>query len=161
MIINNVETVVFENKVVYTRLFDAPVELLFEAWSQAEHLAQWWGPDGYTVTTKNFEFEEGGIWEFVMHGPEGEDFPNRIRFTEIEPGYLIRYQTDGETDNAGDVHFTTVVTFEAVDGGTRLKMEMELPTAEDLQRVDREYNAIEGGKQHLGNLAVYLDRCKG
>lgn len=161
MEINNVEAVVFENKVVYTRLFDAPIELVYEAWSQVEHLEQWWGPDGFTVTTEQFEFVEGGRWTFTMHGSDGEDFPNRIQFLEIDPGRLIRFRTDGETDNAGYVEFTTTVTFEAIDGGTWLKMEQVLPTAEDLERVDREYHAIEGGKQHLGNLAKYLETRRG
>ncbi len=70
-------------EIVTTRLFDAPPERVFEAWSRAEHLERWWGPRGFTTTTHAFDFRPGGTWKLTMHGPDGTDFPNRIVYDEI------------------------------------------------------------------------------
>ena len=66
--------------IVTTRLVDAPRDLVFEAWSDVEHLKHWWGPNGFTTTTSEFDFRPGGVWRFVMHGPDGTDYPNLIVF---------------------------------------------------------------------------------
>ena len=65
--------------------FDAPRELVFAAWTDPKHLSQWWGPNGFTTTTSSFDFRPGGIWRFVMHGPDGRDYQNRVTFDEIVP----------------------------------------------------------------------------
>ena len=69
--------------IIGTRVFDAPRDLVFSAFTDPKHLAQWWGPDGFTTTTSAFEFRPGGVWRFVMHGPDGRDYQNRITFDEI------------------------------------------------------------------------------
>ena len=66
-----------------SRLFDAPRSLVFEAWTDPKHLAHWWGPNGFSLTTHSFDFRAGGVWRFVMHGPDGRDYENRITFDEI------------------------------------------------------------------------------
>ncbi len=48
--------------------------------SDPKHLAQWWGPDGFTITTSSFDFRAGGVWRFVMHGPDGRDYQNRVTY---------------------------------------------------------------------------------
>ncbi|EQA46488.1 toxin-antitoxin system, toxin component domain protein [Leptospira broomii serovar Hurstbridge str. 5399] len=69
MIENNVEAIVEGNRVIYKRYFGIPIDLLFEVWSSQEHLSEWWGPDGFTLTTTRLDFSSGGVWEFIMHGP--------------------------------------------------------------------------------------------
>ena len=59
-----------------SRLFDAPRSLVFEAWTDPKHLAHWWGPNGFSLTTHSFDFRAGGVWRFVMHGPDGRDYQN-------------------------------------------------------------------------------------
>jgi uncharacterized protein YndB with AHSA1/START domain len=71
--------------IVGMREFDAPRDLVFAAWTDPEHLAQWWGPNGFTTTTMSFDLRPGGIWRFVMHGPDGRDYQNRITFEEVVP----------------------------------------------------------------------------
>ena len=78
--------------IVGTREFDAPRALVFSAWTDAKHLAQWWGPNGFTTTTYTFDFRPGGIWRFVMHGPDGRDYQNLITFEEIVPPERIVYR---------------------------------------------------------------------
>ncbi len=85
MIDRDVDTA--DREIVITRLIAAPPELVFEAWTDPEHLAAWWGPDGFTTTTTALDMRPGGVWRFVMHGPDGRDYENRITFEEIvRPG---------------------------------------------------------------------------
>jgi uncharacterized protein YndB with AHSA1/START domain len=69
--------------IIGSRLLHAPRELVFSAFTDPRHLAQWWGPNGFTTTTHSFEFRPGGVWRFVMHGPDGRDYQNRITYDEI------------------------------------------------------------------------------
>ena len=155
---NNVETIIEGSKVTYKRHFDVPVRLVFEAWSSQEHLEQWWGPDGFTVTTKSMNFSNGGVWDFVMHGPDGSDYKNKIQFTEIKKPHSIHYKHLGSGEDVGDVHFLSSIIFEEADGGTNLTMEQIFPSKEELERLANTYGVIEGGKQHLGNLGKYLEK---
>src|SRR4249919_3204771 len=105
--------------IIGTRVLDAPRELVFSVWTDPKHLAQWWGPNGFTTTTHTFDFRPGGIWRFVMHGPDGRDYQNRITFDEIVPLERIVYRHDG-ADDAEPVQFATTVTFEDLGNGQTL-----------------------------------------
>jgi uncharacterized protein YndB with AHSA1/START domain len=73
-----------------SREIAAPVEDVFAAIRDPERLARWWGPAGFTNTFEVFEFKPGGRWVFVMHGPDGRDYPNESLFAEIEaPGQVV------------------------------------------------------------------------
>ena len=72
-----------DREFVHTRLIDAPRERLYHAFAQPEHLATWWGPDGFSNTFETFDLRVGGHWRFVMHGPDGTDYPNEIVFREL------------------------------------------------------------------------------
>ena len=154
---NNVEAIVDGNKVTYKRHLDASIDLAFEAWTAHEHLSQWWGPDGFTVTTKSLEFSNGGIWDFIMHGPDGRDYKNRIQFVEIDEPHRIHYKHLGDGEGLEDVHFETKILFEKAGDGTNITMEQIFGSKQELERINKRYGAIEGGKQHLGNLAKYLE----
>jgi uncharacterized protein YndB with AHSA1/START domain len=69
--------------IIGTRVFDAPRDLVFEVWTDPKHLSQWWGPNGFTTTTGHFDMRPGGVWRFVMHGPDGRDYQNLITFEEV------------------------------------------------------------------------------
>jgi hypothetical protein len=72
-------------EIVITRVISAPREVVFEAFTEVRHLSRWWGPEGFTTTTRAFEFRVGGQWDFVMHGPDGTDYQEWISWTEIAP----------------------------------------------------------------------------
>ncbi|TGN07696.1 SRPBCC family protein [Leptospira bandrabouensis] len=158
MIKNNTETRIKDNQVTYKRYFDVDVDLLFEVWSKPEHLSEWWGPDGFTLTIKSLDFSNGGIWEFVMHGPDGHDYKNKIQFIEISKPHFILYQHLGDGEGDEDVNFQSRIVFEKAGEGTNLIMEQIFSDKQELERVNKKYGAIEGGKQHIGNLAKYLER---
>ena len=67
-----------DREVVVSRMIDAPRELVFEAFTEMRHLSRWWGPEGFSTTTRAFAFRVGGIWDFVMHGPDGTDYQEWI-----------------------------------------------------------------------------------
>src|SRR5205823_5513886 len=83
--------------------------------------AQWWGPDGFRTTTSAYECKPGGVWRFVMHGPDGRDYENRITFEVVEPPKRLVYRHGGG-DDVEPVQFRTTVTFEDLGGKTKLTM---------------------------------------
>ncbi|MBL8551416.1 MAG: SRPBCC domain-containing protein [Hyphomonadaceae bacterium] len=145
---------------IITRVIDAPRALVFEAWTDPRHLAEWWGPDGFTTTTHSFDMRKGGVWRFTMHGPDGRDYENRITFDEIVRPERISYRHDGaeDSDAVEDVQFHTVVTFEEGQGRTRVTLRAVFATAEMRDRVMREVGAEEGGHQTVGRLAAYVEK---
>lgn len=145
-----------ERSMTLSRLVHAPRERVWEAWTTPEHLGRWYGPDGFTITTKEMDFREGGTWRFVMHGPDGTDYPNDIVFTKIVKHERIEH--DHGDDGEGSIRFQAVITFEEQGGQTLVTLSNTFATAEELQRVVRDYGAIEGGKQTLGRLAVFVER---
>ncbi len=74
-----------DREIVISRVIDAPRELVFEAFTEVRHLSRWWGPEGFTTTTRSFEFRVGGAWDFVLRGPDGTDYEEWISWTEIAP----------------------------------------------------------------------------
>jgi uncharacterized protein YndB with AHSA1/START domain len=141
--------------IIGTRVFDAPRELVWTAWTDPKHLAQWWGPNGFSTTTSAFDMRPGGVWRFVMHGPDGRDYQNRITFDEIVRPELIVYRHSGGED-VEPVQFTQTVTFEDVGGKTRLTWRGVFPSAAERERVIKEYGADKGLVQTLSRLGEYL-----
>jgi uncharacterized protein YndB with AHSA1/START domain len=141
---------------VTTRVFDAPRELVFAAWTDPRHLTQWWGPNGFTTTTQAFDMRPGGVWRFVMHGPDGRDYENRITYDEIVKPERLVYRHGGGED-VEPVRFRVTVTFEDLGGKTRLTMRAVFPSAAERDRVVEEYGAAEGATQTLARLAGHLE----
>jgi|SRR5271168_104160 len=143
--------------ILTTRVYDAPRALVFEAFTDAKHLAQWWGPNGFTTTTHTIDVRPGGVWRFVMHGPDGTDYQNRITYDEVVKPERLVYRHGGTVD-VEPVQFHVTVTFEDLDGKTKLTMRMVFPSAAERDRVAEKYGAVEGAKQTLERLAGYLPK---
>lgn len=148
-----VSGVVGDREIVITRVVDAPRMRVWKAFTTADALAQWWGPAGFTITTRAFEFKEGGDWIFMMHGPDGRDYPNRIRFTRIVEPERMEHDHGGDSDR---VLFKAVITLEDLGTTTRVTLHSTFENAADRDLVVKEYGAIEGGKQTLARLDHYL-----
>ena len=150
-----------DREIVISRVIDAPRELVFEAFTEVQHLSRWWGPEGFSTTTQSFEFRVGGEWDFVMHGPDGTDYTEWICWTEIAPPERIAL-LHGES--RGDPNaFESVLTFERHGAATWIEMRTVFPTKELRDEVVEKYHAIEGGQQTLSKLAAYVtqDRSEG
>src|SRR4026208_1015047 len=141
-------------EIVISRIIRAPRELVFEAFTDVRHLSQWWGPEGFTTTTRAFEFRVGGEWDFVMHGPDGTDYQEWISWTEIiPPGRIALLHGESRDDpNA----FESVLTFAPDGAATRIEMRTVFPTREPRDEAVERYRAREGGQQTLSNLAAYV-----
>jgi uncharacterized protein YndB with AHSA1/START domain len=141
--------------IVMARQFEAPRELVYEAWTRPDHVAAWWGPNGFTNTVTEMNVRPGGVWRVVMHGPDGVDYPNKIEYLEVDPAARLVYDHSDDVEGAG-LSFRVVVTFEKSGGGTLLTMWMALPTEEAKRMVVEKYGAVEGAKQTLERLARHL-----
>ena len=141
--------------IIGTRVFDAPRELVFAAFTDSKHLAQWWGPDGFTTTTSVFEFHAGGVWRFVMHGPDGRDYQNRVTYDEIVPPERIVYRHGGG-DDVEPVQFKQTLTFEDLGGKTKLTWHGVFPSAQERDRVIKDYGADKGLVQTMARLADFV-----
>ena len=143
-----------DRELVLTRLLNAPRELVYEVWTNPDHLIKWWGPNGFTNTFKEINITPGGVWTFIMHGPDGTDYPNKVVFTEVvKPERLVYTHGDGENASR---NFNVTVTFEAQGEKTLLTMRTVFASAEELRKVVEQYGAIEGGNQTLNRLEALL-----
>jgi uncharacterized protein YndB with AHSA1/START domain len=146
-----------DREIVLSRVVDAPRELVWKVWTEPEHVVRWWGPDGFTTSIKTMDVRKGGVWEHVMRGPDGVEYPNKSVFREVVRPERIVYAHGGNKRGAKGVSFVVTWTFEeAGPGRTKLTGRMVFPTAAERERVVKEYGAIDGGKQHLRRLAEYL-----
>jgi uncharacterized protein YndB with AHSA1/START domain len=142
-----------EREIVLSRTYDAPRELVWQAWTRAEHMARWWGPIGFTTTTSEMEVRPGGVWRFVMHGLDGTDYLNLAEYIEVvEPELLVYNHGDGE-NRERDFHVT--VTFTEEGGRTTVTSRMLFPTAAARAHVIS-FGAVELGKQTFERLVAHL-----
>ena len=131
------------------RIFKAPVNLMWEVWTSPDHIANWWGPDGFTTTIHKMDFQEGGEWLLTLHGPDGTNYPNKSIFKEIIPNERI-------VSEHFNPHFITTVIFESLGDETRVIWSMEFDTAELREIVIKAHKADQGLKQNLDRLGEYL-----
>jgi len=138
-----------------TRVFDAPRELVWKVWTEPEHIAEWWGPNGFTTTTHKMEVKAGGVWRFVMHGPDGRDYQNKITYLEVMEPERLAYKHGGDKE-VEPVNFQVTVTFTEQGGKTRVEMRMVFPSVKARDYVVETYGAVEGLNQTLARLEEYL-----
>ena len=144
------------NEIRLTRVYDAPVRAVWDAWTIPEQVAKWWGPRGFTTTTHGRETRVGGTWRFTMHGPDGVDYPNVIRYLVVEPCAKLVYD-HGATDDAPPL-FRVTVTFTEANGKTTMEMVMALPTPEAAAQTAR-FVKKAGGNATWDRLAEHLGQA--
>ncbi len=144
-----------DQEIVTTRVFNASRERVWEAWTDPVRIGKWWGPNGFTTTTHEMDARPGGVWRFIMHGPDGTDYPNRIVYEQVVKPARLVYLHDADSDTPDDPHrFVTTVTFDVEGGKTRLTMRARFPSREAREAVVG--YAIEGARQTFGRLGDYL-----
>ena len=149
------------NQIHISRLYDAPVKLVWEAWTDPQKLAQWWGPRGFKITTHRKDMKTGGHWDYTMHGPDGVDYPNHSVFTEIVRPSLIAKTHGGGREGAPGADFHMHATFETVeDNKTLLTMRLTFASLDLRDQIVNVYGAVEGGKQTLDRLATFLEMAE-
>ena len=133
--------------------------MVWDAWTEPEQVAKWWGPRGFTLTTHSKELSAGGVWHYTMHGPDGVDYPNKTLYHEVEYCKKLVYDHGGYDDRPP--LFRVTVEFSEVDGKTRMEMTATCPTAEEAAQM-RKFIKAAGGNSTWDRLAEYLnEREKG
>jgi uncharacterized protein YndB with AHSA1/START domain len=144
-----------EREIVITRLFDAPRDLVFETWTDPDHLSSWWGPRGFRTTVHEMDVRAGGTWRLTMHGPDGVDYKNNIVFKEVKKPERLVFKHEPE-HGTEPVNHETTVTFEKQGDKTYLTLRMLFETPQQREYVISKHHAIEGGNQTLARLAEHL-----
>jgi uncharacterized protein YndB with AHSA1/START domain len=145
-----------DREIVISRLYRAPRELIWSAWTDPRRIVHWWGPTGFRTTIEVMDVRPGGVWKHVMHGPDGRDFPNQCVFIEVVRPKLIVYSHGGGRKGDPEAQFEATWTFVVEGDGTRVTNRMLFKSKEERNRVAEFYGAIEGGRQTLERLAGYL-----
>lgn len=144
-----------DNEIRITRIYDAPVALVWEVWTDPAHATHWWGPRGFSLTTHGKDLRPGGYWDYTMHGPDGKDWPNYTRYHEVVPLQKLVYDHGAASADAAPM-FSVVATFRDLGGNrTEFVMRMILPTAE-AARQTRGFVKAAGGNGTWDRLAEYL-----
>jgi uncharacterized protein YndB with AHSA1/START domain len=139
-----------DREFVHSRLIDAPRERVFKAFADPVHLARWWGPNGFTSTFHEFDLRPGGAWRFVMHGPDGANYPNESVFVEVVTPERIVFE------HMSDHHFQMTITFAAQGPKTVVGWRQVFDTAAERQRIAK--FVIEANEQNLDRLAAEVLR---
>lgn len=153
---NSLTSTPADREMVITRVIHAQRALVFEAWTKKPaHIGNWWGPRGFTTTPHSMDLRPSGEWRFVMRGPDGTDYQNRIVYLEVvEPERLVYDHFGKEGDEREK--FQTTMTF--LDQGTTTEVVMRavFPTAAAREFAVEKQGAIEVGKQTLERLAEFV-----
>lgn len=139
---------VSDREIVSTLGFEGPRELVFRAWTDPDHLARWWGPKGFTNTLQEFDLRPGGIWRFVMHGPDGKAYKNKSVFIEVVKPERIVYQ------HVSVPQFQATAAFAEQGGKTSLAFHMLFETAAECERV--KVYAVDANEQNFDRLEAEL-----
>ncbi|MBM3266977.1 MAG: SRPBCC domain-containing protein [Candidatus Sericytochromatia bacterium] len=148
------DTLETDRDLVTARVFDAPRDLVFEAWTDPRHVDRWMGPRGFTTTTSEMDFRVGGSWRYVMRHEQYGSFENVVTYREIVRPERLVYDHGSPEDPT--MMLVTVRFAEEGDGRTRLTMRSRFPSAEARDKVVAEVGAVEGGRQTLDRLAEHL-----
>jgi uncharacterized protein YndB with AHSA1/START domain len=145
------------NEIYLTRIYDAPVKMVWDAWTDPKQVGKWWGPRGFTITTHEMNVKTGGIWSYIMHGPDGVDYVNKTKFLEVEKYSRMVYDHGGN-DEKKPV-FRVTVDFSETSGKTKMEMTMTLPNAEAAAEA-KKFIKKAGGDSTWDRLAEYLSDDK-
>ncbi|MEV5030236.1 SRPBCC domain-containing protein [Paenibacillus sp. LPE1-1-1.1] len=164
---NQMVSKVEEKVLILEREFNAPRELVFQAFSQAEHLKHWWGPRGWTLPVCNIDFRVGGVWHYCMKCEDknqgdfyGMESWGKGVYSEIQAPEKIVY-TDYFSDAEGNIAETmpatiSTLTFIEVEGGTKVINTAEYATAEGLKQV-LDMGMLEGITDTWNRLVEHLE----
>lgn len=142
------------NELYITRIYDAPVKMVWEAWTDPKKTAMWWGPRGFTITTHSKNLKPGGTWVYTMHGPDGVDYPNITVYHEVEKYARLVYD-HGATETTPPLFRVTVDFKEMAKDKTKMDMTMAFATAE-VAAESKKFIKKAGGNGTWDRLAEYL-----
>lgn len=153
-----------DRELVITRIFNAPRELVFKAWTEAEHIAQWWGPQGFTTRVIEQDLRPGGKSRYIMVGPDGSEYPVKGVFLEVvSPERIVTTdEFDEGFEQVMDMDLPSgmvmTVLFEEIDSKTKLTLRIVHSTAEE-RRKHEEMGVVGGWNSTFDCLEEYLEKA--
>ena len=139
-----------DRELKFSRLLNARIELVWEIWTDPEHIKLWWGPDGFTNTIKKMDMKPGGEWLLIMRGPDGTDYDIKAVFKEV-----VRYKKI-EYEKFTNFKCIATIEFEARGEKTYLEWRMLFESREYLAQVAKAYGVDPGLTQTAERLINYL-----
>ncbi len=142
-----------DSEIVCSRILGFPQELVFRAWSEPNHLKNWWGPAGFTNTFHEFDFQVGGKWNFTMHAPTQGNFENRCEFIQIQKPALIAWKRHSKP------LFQVLATFEALEPErTKVTFKQLFETPEECAKLKK--HVLDKNEENIDRLEAELERMK-
>lgn len=141
-----------DRKIFSSRVLNYPVETVYEAFSNPEHLKNWWGPEGFTNTIHEFDLKPGGKWILTMHGPEKGNYENSSVFNIVEPHKLVAWTRVSQPffdmeigfkkidDSKTEISFLMI--FDTVEGCEKIRKFAEPKNEENFDRLEKEISNI-------------------
>jgi uncharacterized protein YndB with AHSA1/START domain len=139
-----------DREIKVSRLLNAPIGLVWEVWTNPDHIKNWWGPNGFTNTIHLMDVKKEGEWELTMHGPDGTDYKNRSIFKEIVKNKKLVYE------HVSGPKFLATIEFESQGEKTFINWHMLFESREQFIQVVKTFKADEGLKQNVEKLDHYL-----
>lgn len=127
--------------VISSRVIDAQVDDVFDAYANPLKIVRWWGPNGFTLINESIDLREGGHWSFVFKGLDGTEYKNHLVFEKIERSRLF------VVDHLSGPKYHGTVTFDDLGGRTRITMYWTFENTEVFARIR---DAVVAGNE--GNL---------
>jgi uncharacterized protein YndB with AHSA1/START domain len=140
-------------EIYITRIYDASLKSVWEAWIDPAQVSQWWGPRGFTLTTHSKDVRTGGTWVYTMHGPDGVNYPNITPYLEVIPYQRLVYD-HGSTAETPPM-FRVTALFSELQGKTNLEMMMTFENAEIASQT-KKFIKQAGGDATWDRLAEFL-----
>lgn len=139
-----------DREIRLSRLLDAPIELVWEVWTDPNHLKHWWGPDGFSSTITQMDMAPSGEWDLVMHGPDGTDYKNKSVFKEIVVHKKIVYE------HVSEPNYLATILFDSQGQKTFVNWHVLFETREQFIDVVKTFKADKGLKQIIEKLNSYI-----
>jgi len=140
-----------DSEIVSSRIVNAPINIVYKAWADPNHLKNWWGPTGFTNTFNEFDFRVGGKWSFIMHGPDKGNYANECEFIKIEEPHLIAWKRFSKP------LFQVVAMFEEVNSNqTKIIFKMLFTSTKECNKI-RPF-AIDKNEENFDKLEVELTK---
>jgi uncharacterized protein YndB with AHSA1/START domain len=147
-----------ERELTITRVFDAPRALVFKVWTDPKHLAQWWGPQGFTNPVCEFDARAGGELRIHMRAPDGAIYPMKGVIRELAPPERLVF-TSIAIDTAGNhlLEGVTTVLFDEQNGKTKLTLHTEMAAVVEMAKAYLQGMEM-GWTQSIDKLEAYVAR---
>ena len=141
-----------ENEIYSSRILEAPVRRVYQAFAQPQHLRNWWGPEGFTNTIHEFDLRPEGKWVLTMHGPEKGNYENESVFTDVQPEKLVAWKRLSQPLFNMEVHFKKIdeknteiafrMIFKSVSECEKIKSFAVTKNEENFDRLEKELSFV-------------------